>query len=154
MSLKDDLLPIVDDARGIAGELGFRPYQVWVRKAEYTGAHTSLSVGTRTVTETRLLVGGQDPKVREVTRKDLVAGTAELVDAEYEIGPLTPEFAGGGVSENTINPDKTSSRIEVTFLLKGPGMPTEGLLCKRVGDHVARPLRYVIRVKSTGRKRP
>lgn len=152
MSLKNDLLPIVDDLRSIAGELGFRPYQVWVRKTEYAGSRVGL--GARTITETRLLVGGQDPKVKEVSRKDMVAGTQELVDAEYEIGPLTPSFAGGGVSENTINPEKSATPTEVSFLLKGPGMPDEGLLCKRVGDHVARPLRYVIRVKSMGRKRP
>lgn len=152
MSLKDDLLPLIDTLRAIPGDLGFRPYQVWVRTTTYAGPR--VGVGAKTVTETRLLVGGQDPKVREVRRKDVFAGTPESVNAEYDIGPLTPEFAGGGVSESTINPEKTSTPTTVTFLLKGPGLPTEGLLCQRVGDHLDRPLRMVIRVQSMGRKRP
>lgn len=152
MSLKDDLLPLIDTLRAIPGELGFRPYQVWVRKTVYSGARVGL--GAATVTETRLLVGGKDPKVREVKRSDIVAGSGELIEAQYDIGPLTPEFAGGGVAESVINPQKTLEPTSVTFLLKGPGLPTEGLLCQRIGDHLDRPLRMVIRVQSMGRKRP
>lgn len=152
MTLKDDLLPLVDELRGIAGELGFRPYQVWVRKTTYAG--NRVGVGAQSVTETRLLVGGEDPKVREVRRKDVAAGTAEYVDAEYDIGPLTPEFSGGGIAESVINPERDGSPTAVAFVLKGPGMPENGLLCQRVGDHLDRPLRMVIRVRSTGRKRP
>lgn len=150
MSLKDDLLPLIDKLRAIPGELGFRPYQVWVRKTTYSGSR--VGQGTATVTLTRLLVGSQDPKVREVRRKDAVAGTSEYVEAEYEIGPLTPEFSGGGTAESVINPQKTATPTTVTFLIKGPGMPDEGLICQRVGDHVDRPLRSVVRVRSTGRK--
>ena len=150
MALKDDLLPIIDDLRSIAGDLGFRPYQVWVRVTTYSGPR--VGIGSKTVTETRLLVGGQDPKVREVRGKDLVAGANELADSEYDIGPLTPEFAGGGVAHSTINPQRSGLPTTVEFLIKGPGMPTEGLLCKRVSDDVDRPLRLVIRVKSIGRK--
>lgn len=151
MSLKDDLLPLIDTLRAIPGELGFRPYQVWVRTTTYAGPR--VGIGSKNVTETRLLVGGQDPKVREVHRKDVVAGSSELVNAEYDIGPLTPEFAGGGVAASTINPDKTSTPTTVMFLLKGVGLPADGLLCQRVGDHVDRPLRMVIRVQSVGLKR-
>lgn len=152
MALKDDLLPLVDTLRAIPGELGFRPYQVWVRKVVWSGARVGL--GSASVTETRLLVGGRDPKVREIRSKDVVAGSVEYSDADYEIGPLTPEFAGGGVAESTINPTKNGQPTEVTFLVKGPGMPTEGLICQRVESDLHRPLRAVIKVRSTGRKRP
>lgn len=152
MSLKDDLLPLIDKLRAIPGELGFRPYQVWVRKTTYSG--TRVGNGTATTTETRLLVGGRDPKVREVRRKDAVAGATELVEAEYDIGPLTPEFAGGGISESTVNPQRTGTPTILVFRLVGPGMPDEGLICQRVGDHVDRALRMVIRVRGTGRKGP
>lgn len=152
MALREDLLPVVDEARAIAGELGFRRYQVWVRKTTYAGPR--VGIGAAAVTETRLLVGGQDPKVREVHRKDIVAGTSEAIDSEYEIGPLTPEFAGGGVAESVINPEKTSTPTTIMFLLKGPGLPTDGALCKRIRDDVDRPLRTLIRVQSIGRKGP
>lgn len=150
MTLKDDLLPLIDRLRAIPADLGFRPYQVWVRTTTWTGSR--FGVGTKTVTDTRLLVGGKDPKVREVRRKDAVAGTSELVNADYEIGPLTPEFASGGVAESTINPQKGNDPGTVLFLIKGPGMPEEGQLCQRVGDHVDKPLRTVIRVRTVGRK--
>jgi len=149
MSLKDDLLPVIDPLRAIAGELGFRPYSVWVRVVQSAG--TRPGIGTKALSETRLLVGGQNPRVREVKRKDIVSGANHLLNAEYDIGPLTPEFGGGGVSHNTINPQRSSTPTEVLFLLKGPGLPSTGLLCQRIGDHVDRPLRIVIRVKSTGR---
>lgn len=152
MSLKDDLLPLVDTLRAIPGELGFRPFQVWVRKTTYAGPR--VSVGASTFTETRLLVNGQNPKVRELKGKDVVAGTPEMAASTFEIGPVTPSFPGGGVSYGTINPTKTSVPTTVLFVLKGPGLPDEGLLCQRFDDDTDKPLRTVIRVKSIGRARP
>lgn len=152
MSLKDDLLPLVDDVRAIAGELGFRPFQVWARKTTYSGSR--VGDGSPTVTETRLLVGRQDPKVREIKSKDVIAGSQEFTSAVYEIGPLTPEFPGGGIAESTINPQLTGVPTTFVFVLKGRGLPTEGLLCQRVDEDSDRPLRTMIRVQSIGRKRP
>lgn len=152
MSLKDDLLPLIDSLRAIPGELGFRPYQVWVRVTTYAGPR--VGVGAVSVTETQLLVGGQNPKVREVKNKDVVAGTSEFTSATYDIGPLTPTFSGGGFGASTLDPEKTSTPTTVLYVLKGPGMPSEGLLCQRISDDVDRPLRSVIRVQSIGRKRP
>lgn len=152
MSLKDDLLPLVDEYRGIAGELGFRPYQVWVRKTSYAGPRAGL--GARTVTDTRLLVGGQDPKVRIVRNKDVASGTSEFQATEFEIGPLTPEFAGGGVPEDVVYPERSSTPTTVLFLLKGPGLPDEGLFCQRISAHVDHSLHAMLRVQSTGRRAP
>jgi hypothetical protein len=150
MSLRDDLLPVVDAARAIAGELGFRRYQVWARRTTFSGPRPGY--GPSTVTETRLLVGGRDPKVRVLRSKDIVAGTPEMADATFEIGPLTPEFAGGGVAESSINPEKTSTPTTLLFRIVGPGLPSAGILCQRFDDDVDRPLRTVIRVRSTGVK--
>lgn len=149
MALRDDLLPIVDDARAIAGELGFRRYQVWVRTTTWSGSRVGL--GTKTVTDTRLRVGGQDPKVREVTSGDVVAGTPELAFVEFEIGPLTPQFPGGGVSENTVNPPKGVSPSTVVFVVKGPGLPADGLICQRIDGDSDRPMRMMLRVRGSGR---
>jgi hypothetical protein len=150
MSFKDDLLPLVDNLKAIPGELGFRPYEVWVRTTTYAGRR--VGEGAVSVTETQLLVGGQNPKVRQVKSHDVVAGTPELASRVYEIGPLTPEFPGGGVAESTINPEKTSTPTTLLFVLKGPGLPPDGLLCQRVSDELDRPLRTVFRVQGTGRR--
>ncbi len=149
MSLKDELLPVIDDLRGIAGELGFRPYEVYVRVETHAGPRPGY--GPKTVTDTRLLVGGQNPKVREIRSKDVVAGTAEATDAVYEIGPVTPQFPGGGIASETLNPPKSSTPTTIYYVLKGPGMPATGLLCQRTEDDVDRPLRAVVRVRSVGK---
>lgn len=149
-SLKDDLLPLIDGLRAIPGELGFRPYQVWVRVTTYAGPRPGS--GVVSVSETRLLVGGQNPKVRSKKSKDVVAGTSEFQEAVYEIGPLTPEFPGGGYSSDVLNPEKTSTPTTILYRLLGPGTPSTGLLCRRIDDDVDRPLRAVIRVTNAGVK--
>jgi hypothetical protein len=152
MALREDLLPVVDAARAIAGDLGFRRFQVWARVTTYGGSR--VGEGVKTVTDTRLLVGGQNPKVRELRSKDLSAGTTEHTASVYEIGPLTPEFAGGGIAESVTRPEKTSTPTTILFLIKGPGLPENGLLCQRFDEDVDRPLRMTIRVKSSGVKQP
>lgn len=149
MSLMTELRPVVDRLRALPAELGFRTYQVWVRKTQYAG--TKVGEGTKSVTDTRLLVGGRDPKVREVKRKDNVAGMSQSVAATYDIGPLTPEFAGGGIAESLVKPEANSTPTTIMFLIKGPGLPSDGLLCQKIEDHFDRPLRLVIRVRGAGR---
>lgn len=151
MSLKDDLLPLIDNLRGIPGELGFRPFEVWVRKTTYSGPR--VGIGASTVVETKLLVGGKNPKVRQITKKDVVAGSQEYAATHYEIGPLTPAFPGGGVDHDVTNPEKTATPTTVMFVLKGPGLPAEGVLCQRTRDNSDRPLRSVIYVHTVGRPR-
>jgi hypothetical protein len=152
MALKDDLLPLVDELRAIPGELGFRPYQVFVRKTQYAGPR--IGVGAVSVTETQLFVGGQNPKVREKKSRDVVAGTSEFAEMTFEIGPLTPAFPGGGIADEIVSPEKNSTPTTIHFLLKGPGLPESGLLCKRIDEDVDRPLRKVIRVESIGLAKP
>lgn len=149
-TFRDDLLPDIDDVRSIPGEMGLRRFQVWARVTTYSGSR--VGEGTKTVTDTRLLVGGQDPKVREVHSKDVVAGTGEMQATEFDIGPLTPAFAGGGIADATINPEHTSTPTTILFVLKGPGLPASGLLCQRVTDGNDHAFRSTVRVRSSGRK--
>ena len=150
MALKDELLPLIDSLRAIPGDLGFRPYQVWVRKTTWSGERPGL--GAVSVTDTRLLVGGQNPKVRQVKSKDVVAGQLEMISGQWDIGPLTPPFPGGGVSLAILDPESSTTPTTTLFLLKGPGMPPDGLLCQRISEDVDRPLREVVRVQSIGVK--
>lgn len=152
MTLKDELLPLIDELRAIPGELGFRPYQVWVRVTSYSGSR--VGQGTATVQETRLLVGGRDPKVREIGSKDVVAGMPEALDVDFEVGPLTPDFGSGGVAFETLDPPSDGTPKTVVYVLKGPGLPEDGLLCQKIKSKSDRPLRIMIMLKSMGRKRP
>jgi hypothetical protein len=147
-SLRQNLLPVLEKARAIAGTLGFRPYEVWVRTTTYAG--TRVGQGASSSTETRLLVGGQNPKVREVKRRDVSSGSNAFVDLEYDIGPMTPQFPGGGIEVATVAPQRGTSPTEVHYVLKGGDLPTSGLLCQKVSSNHDRPLRIMVRVRSVG----
>ncbi len=151
MGLREDLLPAVQAIRNIAVDLGIRRYEVWVRLVTYSG--TRVGLGTATTTDTYL---GR-PKVREVSSKDIIAGT-EMGDVVYEIGPFTPESAAltlpdtKSLSPYDLSPVQTSNPTEIYYLVKGPGLPTAGLLCQRVKDDLDKPFRYMVTVKGIGRK--
>jgi hypothetical protein len=149
-TFRDDLLADIDDIRGIPGEFGLHRFQVYVRVTTYAGSR--VGDGAATVTETRLLVGGQNPHVREVRSKDVVAGDNAAVMQEYEIGPVTANAAD---DTDAIDPPRVGTTPATTlYRIVGPGCPPTGLLCQKYDDGTARPFRYMIRVKSTGRAAP
>lgn len=153
MAFRDDLLPEVDDIRAIPGEFGLRRYRVWVVTTTFTGSRPGMPGAQETRTEVELLVNGQPPKVRNVRSRDVIAGIAEASTIELEIGPVTPEFAGGGhYTSDLVLSTPQGVTSTVTYLVKGPGMPPSGLVCKRVFDNVDKPFRYMIHVAGTGRK--
>lgn len=146
MAFRDDILADVDDIRSIPGEFGVHRYQVWVRKIVHSG--TRIGLGSPSTTDTRLLCGGQDPHVREIKSNDVVAGNDSLQAGVFEIGPITPDVVH---TMAALDPPQTAQPTEVFYLIKGPGLPSGGLLCMKVSDDAGRPFRYMIRVKSAGR---
>lgn len=148
-TLRDDLLSELDEIRGIPAELGLHRYQVWVRKTTWAGARPGL--GAPTVTDTRLLVDGKDPHVREVRMKDVIAGDAAKTFTMFEIGPLTPAFQGGGHTDEQLSPQQTGQAVEIHYVVKGPGMPPTGGVCMRVDDTTDKPMRRMVRVKTIGK---
>ncbi len=153
MGLREDLLPDVQTIRDIAVDFGIRRFQVWTRVITWSGSRPGL--GTEAATDTYL---GR-VKVRDVKSKDVVAGMSELTDAVYELGPFTPEHSGASPTPDTIAPTtdmlappQTSTAAESYYLLKGPGLPTDGVLCERVGDTTTGPFRYMVTVRAIGRK--
>ncbi len=153
MALREDLLPDVQVIRDIAVEFGIRRFQVWTRVISWSGSRPG--VGTETVTDTYL---GR-VKVRDVKSKDVVAGMSELTDSVFELGPFTPEHFAATSTPDTIAPTtdmlappQTGATAETYYLLKGPGLSTDGVLCQRVGDTTTKPFRYTVTVKAIGRK--
>lgn len=155
MTFRDRLLPAIDRIRGIPGRMGLHRHRVFVRVTTYV-ANTRNTVGVSAVltdVETELLVNGQPPHVKIIRSKDLVAGSPEYADTLYEIGPVTAEFAGGGVTAESINPERGANPATTQYRITGPGIPTAGILCKREDDTTDKPFRYMIRVKSIGRRK-
>ena len=75
MAFRDDILPSLDAIRGIPGELGLRRFAVSVLVRTHSGARPGISGGTWTDVTTAIKVAGgtQNPKVEEVTARDVVA---------------------------------------------------------------------------------
>ena len=61
MTLRDDLIPVVDGARALVGDLGLRPREVKIRTIARTGTGLA-AIGTETTTDVTL---EPTPRVRD-----------------------------------------------------------------------------------------
>lgn len=148
-TLVEGFLPTLDAARGLLGAFGLRPFRVSVLVRTWSGRRAG--EGTSTDAYTPLKVGSNDPKVRQVDPRDVVASGGDLTTSMFDIGPMTPEFEGGGTTYASIDPPVTGSATEVFFVVWGPGLPDAGALCKRVSSQTDSPFRYTVRVERLGR---
>lgn len=150
-SLRDSLLPTIQKLRNLSVDFGVRQYQVWLRKITWTG--TRVGLGTSTTTNTYL---GR-PKFRQIRSRDVVAGSSAN-EQVFEIGPFTPKHSEPSTTPDTVSvspadlsPAQTGTPTEIYYVVKGPGMPTNGALFERVTDSVERPFRYMVTIKAVGR---
>lgn len=137
MALADTLLPVAREARGIAGNLGFRPHTVAIVTEYFSGQHTGEdSIGDEIFD---VVEGdGQPPRVRQL--KDDEVALMGLTGSVLEIGPMTPSDA---LDEQLFGaaPKGSTRYVRVT----GPLAPN-GAKFRIVGKRADRPLRRIIRV--------
>jgi hypothetical protein len=151
MSFASNLLPLLDRARSIGAQLGLRQSDVLVRVIQWSGDVPG--EGTKTVTDTPLLVNGRRPKVAQVSNRDAMLSAGAYTNQDMRIGPLTPPFPGGGVAYGTLDPPVTLG-TEVHFRITGPGVPAGGLWYKRVGSEADSALHVYLIVRTTGIAEP
>lgn len=146
-----DLLPDLDDIRGIADELGLRPFTVTVRVRTWSGSRPG--VGTKTDVDTVLTVAGgtQHPKVKQISAHDVVASGGLYTTADWRIGPMTPPFVGGGVTYGTIDPATTTTAREVGYKIEGGMFPSGGAWFERISDENDSALHSFVVVRKSGR---
>ncbi|MFO0610793.1 MAG: hypothetical protein U0324_46960 [Polyangiales bacterium] len=151
MSLRDDLLPVLNELRGLADEFGLRTIAVTVRERVY-----SLPPGTvgATVTATNDTALTPAPAVRPARehRADeaIVDGpyadaTAQPRTLRYEVGPITPAHVGGGYSAAQLMPGDSETR-RVTLVLSG-GQHGEGEEYRVVRLDDSKPFRIMLVVE-------
>ena len=121
-TLKDAILPIAFQARGIAGELGFRPYRVFILQGSWSGANTGY--GTETSTEVEILENGQPPRVEWMDGEEIALN--EVARGAIKIGAITPAFAGGGTDLSVLLPAVDRGET-VHIKLVGPEYPNGAL---------------------------
>ena len=153
MALRDDLLPQIERLRAIPGQLGFRPYtSVRLRTRTWSGVEPG--DGTATDSFLALETGGQPAKVRQISAREVSASGGRYTDADYVVGPLTPEHtaSGGGTAGYTpaqLAPSSRARHVERHVVRVGPGEPSSEWLI--VGDQLDRALRYTLTIRRTER---
>ncbi|MFA5186328.1 MAG: hypothetical protein WC551_07635 [Patescibacteria group bacterium] len=147
-TFREDILPDIDDIRGIPNELGIRLYTVSLRTTIWTGDATLIGIGrgTKTTTETPIvLANGAPPKVRRVGYKETIAAGGKYQEGDFRIGPFTPPYQYGGVPFSRMAPIPTDARKHYHFILKGPDLPASGMLCEPVQEEADRNFsRYLV----------
>lgn len=151
MTIRDDCLPIFEDARVLLADAGLRRFDVVMRVVVWSGQ--TAGEGTKTVTDTPLLIQGKRPGVRRVKQEDVVASGGTYEDLDMRIGPFTPSFSGaigpvssGGLEPVAFNPAKDSSSREIYYKLTGPGMES-GAWFQKVGQQSDSAFSYYLTVR-------
>ena len=122
-TIVDDVLPILDGVRGeILDEVvGLYSYDILMRVVAYTGERPGM--GTKTVTDTPLTLDGVHRiDVNRISSRDILASGGKYAEGDFRVGPLTPEYQGGGRAPSYFNPPPPASGAqEVFYRLTGPG---------------------------------
>lgn len=136
-----------------------RPFSVEVVVRNWDGDRVGVGASSDAVHAVQL-PGGQNPKVRQLSPADTIASGGSLQYARFEIGPLTPDypgitspapnrapFIGGGEATTKLDPPtQLEQPQEVLYRIKGPGLPTHGMLCKKAFQQFDRQIHYTITV--------
>lgn len=158
MSLRDDLLPVIEELRQIPADLGFRTIRVWVRGSVRSKA-ALLTGGTTANTDTEILPtpavveqDAVDPSYWGAEAAGLVQGQA--LSELYLIGPITPSYTGGGHDWASLRPLTTTPTDASRILLADRGAggklgttPVEFELISIKGRDKGRSLRWMLLVR-------
>lgn len=142
--MRDSLRRLAHSIRAIPDrQFGIRPYTVSVVLRTWSGSYTG--DGSPTDTETSVTeANGAAPKVRWLDGEERALN--DLPEGSLEVGPITPDFAGGGTSIGTLTQTAASSQDEVLWKVTGPEFPSGALF--RVADVTShRALHYTVRLK-------
>jgi len=122
MSLRDDLLPVVNALRSLPNTFGLRRYTVAIRRRAWSGGKPGNGVAT--VTD---LAINPPPKVRFVSTEEIASSGGTYREGDVMIDRITPRFVvptTGGFSPVMLNIRPNSAAEDVAIVLNGD----EGLL--------------------------
>lgn len=147
---RDGWRALADACRRIPETFGTRSTSVTIRLRTYT-APVGESTATATTTDTIL---DPRPRVRQVSEGQrgyfgggvLASATGELRVGDYEIGPITQEFPGGGYSPTDLAPAGGVTK-RVTVLLAGDEFSSGGEEFEIIHMDATRPFRTMLLVR-------
>lgn len=153
MSIRDDILPLQDDARALLAEFEVGPNRltdVSLRITVWSG--TGLGKGTKTITETPLTLDaeGHRVKVHKISSREVLASGGKYEDGDYKVGPFTPAFDGGGRTPDYLEPIPDGTPREVHVVLNGPGL--NRAVCKIIDSDTDKTFSYGLTVRRLNQK--
>lgn len=152
-TLRDTLLPALDQIRAIPAILGLRPHIVSITVRVWTGQQPGDGTYTPTATREKLDLGSYNVKVRNVTQREVIASGGLYVDQDLVVGPITPPYSGSALDNDnisTFDPVVGGSPTEVFFNIQGPGYGANGDWFQKIAQRVDQPFRYMFWLRKTG----
>lgn len=143
-SLRDALLPVIDQLRGLPSQFGLRRYTVKLRTRTWSG--TYLGEGTPSDVDVQLT---PTPRVRVMSTEEVASSGGTYRAGDFMITAITPSYtspSAGGYAPLALNlrPSPGTTNIDVTAILTGD----EGTIeCQIVEFHFDSPFRYWIVVR-------
>ena len=152
MTFRDDMLEILDEVRGIPGDLGMRLFSVTVLSRAWTGARTGIGVKTDTSTRIYVARGTFNARVKGVTSRDVIASGGLYTSEDIKVGPFTPPFLGSDANGTAISvfDPPSKSGLELLFKVIGPGYATAGDWFKKIDSDTMSTLHYALTLRKTG----
>jgi hypothetical protein len=133
-TLREGLLPVFDSARTLIDNLGLRTTRVILRTKTWSEGEVGL--GTLTTTDVELV---PRPKVRE-------KGPGIV-----EVGPITPQYGGGGYAPSDLAPSLDADQEHVWVLIGADGAERE---YRWADTDTRRAFRYVFTLEALHREDP
>lgn len=143
VAMRDRYKRIAFRYRNFPGQHGLRPHTVEIRLKTWSGSHTG--DGTASGSFTQIVErDGLPPKIRWLTEEELVVGGLDA--GTVEIGPITPDFSGGGTPAGTIRGVSLTTGGQLQFRVTGPMHPN-GAIYESVRVDFGRSIHYMFRAR-------
>lgn len=116
-TLRDQLLPVVDQLRQLPNQFGLRRYAVTIRKRTWSG--DAPGRGTSTDVDTVLT---PVPRVRVITTQEVASSGGTFREGDFIISAITPRYTSpttGGYSPAQLDLTLTALNQEATVILTG-----------------------------------
>jgi hypothetical protein len=158
MTLRDRLQAVAERVRGIPDTLGMRPWSILVRKRTWSGERVGIGLPVDVDVPLHVYFGRANPRIQEVTSKDIVASGGTFTTGDIKVGPITPTClaavtaTAGGHSFPDVDPLAGALPAEVMFLVTGPGTGPQGTWYKRVEGNSFNLFRMTIVLRATKAK--
>lgn len=120
MGFRDSLRLLFYQVRAIPHKLELRPYRVFVVVTTSSGDRYGQGDRTEVVTEITE-ADNAPPRVRQMSAEEIAVGGYDA--NTIEIGPVTPDYPGGGTPLSTLAPDPDVKNATVRIRVVGPRWP-------------------------------